>query len=670
MRQSSPADVQPLDVSTVDSYIPGRGHRVLGKLAIPMQHVITAVLSRARDPEPEISHASCQKAVESQAISWEWLPMLTLTSTLGVFVVGYAYNTARNGATGADIFFWFGLLLIFVPSVVRLLSPSALRFERISLLCVSGICLYLVKLMNSPFSFNGFDAMLHWRTADDIIRSRHLFTENTLLPASPFYPGLEIVTNAVVRLSGLNSFYAGTTVIGVARLVMILSLFILYEQITKSARIGGIATILYMANPHFLFFDAQFSYESLALPLATFALATTAYLETLKRDQRWMTFVVWVALGGVVVTHHMTSFVFDAFLVLWAALYTFQRPVRALLSNLAKTTLFTVLISFAWIGLRGNPVLVYLSSYFADAVEELGHVLTGTSQAQQLFATYAGQPLPIWQQVLSLSSLALILLSLPFGLLCFWQRYRYNALACMFGLVSLFYPISYLFRFTNSGAEITGRAAAFLFIPIAYVLSIFIAQFWPMRRLSWKQTSLITCAISVVFLGGTILGVGPPWEYLPGPYLVAADARSIEPEGIQAAIWARSYLGPNNQIATDRTNRLLMSTYGDQNIITALTDNIGVTWVFFSSSLGGNEVSSLRSAKVRYLVVDLRLSQALPSFGVYFEPGEPNTFSHTSPISLQALTKFDTIPKVNRVFDSGDIIIYDVGGLINAHEKP
>jgi hypothetical protein len=251
-------------------------------------------------------------------------------------------------------------------------------------------------------------------------------------------------------------------------------------------------------------------------------------------------------------------------------------------------------------------------------------------------------------------------------LLCLWQRYRHSALAWTFGIATLFYPVSQVFRFTNFGSEITDRAAAFLFIPIACILAIFITQFWPTRRLSKKQTALITGAVSVVFLGGMVLGSGPPWELLPGPYLVAADARSFEPEGIQAALWASSYLGSNNHIATDRTNRLLMGTYGDQRPVTTLEDNVDVTPVFFSTSLGPYEVSILQHAGVRYLVVDRRLSTALPALGFYFEPDEPGAFQHFNPISLQALTKFNTLPEIDRVFDSGDIVIYDVGGLTNA----
>jgi hypothetical protein len=673
IRHSSLMDVQSLDGSAADSHISTLRSKVLGDLPLPLHHVITAVLTRAQDPQPEASptsHTSHRKATGSQAIVWGWLPMLTLTSALGMLSVAYADISARYGATGVEIFFWLGLLVIFVPPLVRLTSPAASRFERISLLCVVGMCFYLVNVLDTPDAFLGHDSLLHARTADDIARSGHLFTENSLLPASPFYAGLEIVTNSLSTLSGLSTHNAGVLVLGIARLVIILSLFLLYELVTKSPRIAGIATMIYMTNPHFLFFDAQFNYEALALPLATFALFAMARHETLKSDGRWMMLTVWIVLGAVVVTHHMTDFVLDALFMLWTLTSVVQRSARLLQVSLAATALFGILMSLAWIGLPGNPVVGYLSSYFGGAFDNLRQVLNSTTSARPLFVSYAGQPTPLWERWMAISSVALITLCLPLGLLCLWRRYRYNALACALGVASLLYPLSHAFRLTTFGSEISDRAAAFLFIPLGFVLAIFITQFWPARRLNRKQTSLIVGAMSVVLLGGVVLGAGQSWQIFQGPYLVAADSRSIEPEGIEAATWARAYLGPNNRIATDRVNGLLMGVYGDQRLVTALGDTVDESPVFFSSTFGPQELSILRDGKVRYLVVDLRLSTGLPYLGFYFEPREPGSFEHTAPIAPEALTKFSTIPQINRVFDSGDVIIYDVGRLIDAPEKP
>lgn len=650
--------------------------KMLKHLPGPLQNIIFAILDRLRDPKPETLLTNDQNVDQPGRIFLGWLPILALTNAWGVLAVAYAYISSRYTTSDVSVYFWFGLLMIFVPSTIRLISPKASRFERIGILCIVGICLYFINVMYSPLYFSGYDEMLHWLTADNIARSGHLFGENSLLPVSPVYPGLEIVSNALSTLSGLNTFYSGIIVIGVARLLMILALFLLYEQIVKSPRVAGLATIIYVTNSHFLFFDAQFAYESLALPLAVFMMFVMARHETLNNERHWMTFVAWIVLGAVVVTHHVTDFIFDGFLILWALIYVFIHFISRHKpnihfssighSNLVLTALFGVLISVVYVIFIGKPVVVYLTSFFAGAFTELGHILNGSSSARQLFVDYGGEQTPLWERIISYASVAIITIALPFGLLCLWERYRSNALVWMFGIVSLIYPLTLAFRFTNSGGEIADRTTAFLFIPLSCILAIFITQFWPTRWLTWKQTTLITGALTIMFLGGVIVGSGPPWSLFPGTYLVSADERSIEPQGIQAAIWARSYLGPNNRIATDRINQLLMGVYGLQRNITGLEDNIEASPIFLSPSLGPNEIAILRSAKIRYLVVDLRLASGLPRLGFYFDPAEPGAFHYTVPIDQERLTKFNNIPQINRVFDSGDIIIYDVGGLINA----
>ena len=51
----------------------------------------------------------------------------------------------------------------------------------------------------------------------------------------------------------------------------------------------------------------------------------------------------------------------------------------------------------------------------------------------------------------------------------------------------------------------------------------------------------------------------------------------------------------------------------------------------------------------------------LPAEGGYY-PGDPDTGKHTAPLPRAGLTKFDGVPGVSRVYDSGDIEIYDMRG--------
>jgi hypothetical protein len=610
---------------------------------------------------------------QEQVIQLGWLPAVTLIGAIGLLIVNYAYSISRIYGMAVlttfslvEALFILGILLMFIPVVVRLLSPRALRFERICLLCVAGLSLYLVQITNSPLHFSGFDEFLHWRTAEDIAQTGHFYQENTLLPVSPYYPGLQIVTNALSSLSGLHIFYSGLIVLGIARLLIMLSLFLLFEQVTHSARVASIATAIYMTNPHFIGFDVQFSYESLSIPIATFMLFILSRLGTIPYKRRIMTLLAWLVLVALAFTHHVTNYVFDGFLLLWGVTYLFQRPMRTHRWVLICTAFFGIVVAVAVTFIPGSPVITYLSSYFGGSLADLAHVFVGTSQARPLFVNDTGLPSPFWNRLLIAASVGIISITLPCGLVVVWLRHRFNGLALMFALAVLAYPLSQLFRFTSFGEEIADRSAAFLFLPIAYIMATFITQYWSTRRINWKNTSFITCALSLVFVGGVILQAGPGLSFLPGPYLVSADNRSVEPQGIQDALWTYSHLNPNNRVATDRINSLLTSVYGHQYAVTHLADNVNVSSLFLDPSVAPSDIHLMQTAHIRYLVVDLRLSTATPLVGIYFESGEPDAGQYTKPLPQSNLTKFDDVFQLNREFDSGNIVIYDVKELTDA----
>src|SRR5262249_9703776 len=198
---------------------------------------------------------------------------------------------------------------------------------------------------------------------------------------------------------------------------------------------------------------------------------------------------------------------------------------------------------------------------------------------------------------------------------------------------------------------------------IAMSLAAFVTQFFPVYTLSVLRRGFLTGIMTFVFLGGIILAAGSNFALLPGPYEAIADARSIEPEGIQAAQWAATHLEDGGLVATDRINQIIMGTYGNRQIATSITTRIDLSSVFLSEQLGPKEIALLRSVHIHYLVVDLRLSQSLPLLGFYYEQTEADAFHHIMPVSITALTKFHYLPNIDRIFDGGDIIIYNVESL-------
>jgi hypothetical protein len=316
-----------------------------------------------------------------------------------------------------------------------------------------------------------------------------------------------------------------------------------------------------------------------------------------------------------------------------------------------------------WLVYAATLTAKYLFPQLGGSLTQLIQLIAGEAVGRELFRSPAGQVSPLWERLSGYTAVVLILLGLPFGLRRIWQNQRDNSLALTLAIGALAYPISLAMRLTERGAEASNRGAAFLFVAIAFVLASWLVEQPFGMRLGQKWLVAACAWATIIFLGGVAVGWPPPWARMPGPYLPAADSRSIEREGLAAAEWTRALLGPDNRLIADRTNRLLMGAYGEQRPVTGYADKVQISQVFFAAQLGPAERQILRAGRVRYLVVDRRLSAGLPSAGVYFERGEVPGNIHTTPINPAALAKFDTLAGVSRLFDSGDIVIYDVAGL-------
>jgi hypothetical protein len=72
-------------------------------------------------------------------------------------------------------------------------------------------------------------------------------------------------------------------------------------------------------------------------------------------------------------------------------------------------------------------------------------------------------------------------------------------------------------------------------------------------------------------------------------------------------------------------------------------------------------MTQAQALAVHYVLVDLRLARSLPASGQYF-PIDPHAGSYTHPLSLRGLTKFDQAPGVDRIYDDGNIVIYNLDG--------
>jgi len=258
---------------------------------------------------------------------------------------------------------------------------------------------------------------------------------------------------------------------------------------------------------------------------------------------------------------------------------------------------------------------------------------------------------------------AVILLGLAVGLMAIWRNFRHDPLAIALALVACVYPFSLLARLTLVGAQVATRLPEFLFLGISFVLAVALARLRSGK--GFFRTPALAAGMALLLVGGVVVGI-PRFARLPGPYLVSADARSVDAEGIGVAQWSRESLGPGNRFVADRVNRVLLASIGRQELVISYVERVPIARLFLSAEVGPRERDIARAARVRYLLIDERLATGLPVVGHYFDRGEERDIGvRTVPISPSVLRKFDGLPGVSRLFDGGNIQVYDIAALVS-----
>ena len=88
-----------------------------------------------------------------------------------------------------------------------------------------------------------------------------------------------------------------------------------------------------------------------------------------------------------------------------------------------------------------------------------------------------------------------------------------------------------------------------------------------------------------------------------------------------------------------------------------LTDGFLYTSPTFTQSAA----QQVQALNIQYALVDQRLSEQLPASGSYF-PVDPNAGTYTHPLPPADLAKFNAVPGIDRIYDSGNIVVYDLMG--------
>ena len=601
-----------------------------------------------------------ERAPEASVFSRVPISVIALSAAIGVLISSMGYADGRAGAgssSGPGIaLYWLGQVLILLPIAGRLISRRQMsNGSTIALIVVLTIAEYLLKVNYSPLGFGFNDEFLHWRGTTNMLESGKLFELNYGLPIGTHYPGIEEVTSALISATGLSVFEAGLVVAGAAHLLYILFLYLAFCVAIRSHRIAGIAILLYYSAPALTSFNSMFIYETLAL--AFFGMCIVAGLrsaiEKSPSDRRRWFIVAVLTIFATVITHHVTSYMLTAFLILVAIAsgVTGSRNTATRFGILATISALSVI---GWIAFIARDTISYFSPTVVGMVASLKNLTNGGSSG----ATSTSSS-PFGNLALEIVGLLLITVLISIGAWQAWKRHRRHP--WIMGMAiggTLGWIASLGIRLgTADGQELAGRAATYIYIPVCVLAALALTRLVkssPVRRFGSVVTAFVVAAVTALVIDGLANGWPPYWERLPGPHLVAAFEASVDPEEVDISNWSLAELGPGWRIASDQGIYPVLIGYGGQDPLQQ------ISWLYATDKWTTALLGQASAQNVQYVETDTRLTKTLSPNGVYF-PGD--TTMPTKPLPLANLTKFNHIQGVARVYDDGTITFYDLVSL-------
>ena len=571
---------------------------------------------------------------------------------IGVLGVAISFYAARSGVSDSQVLFWTGLVAIVAPIAYRLAGSSATRGERIGLCVLLVVALYLMKVLYSPVAFTFSDEYVHAANAERALLTGHLFNENLIISVTEYYPGLASATSAVASLTGLGFFPAGLLVIGAARLVLALALFLLLERLTGSARVAGLGVLIYAGNPNFLFWSAQYAYESLALPL----LIALLYLVAGRRfASRQELLIALILVPAITVTHHLTAYAMTTVLVVVALAALVRREERARWTLLLAA--YAAVVTVGWLVLVASSTRAYLQPVFQGAFESMRDVIGGAGDeaaGRSLFESSEGVVAPVAERIVALAAVGIPFALLPIGLVALARRERPDALVTVLRIAAVGVFAALLLRFAPGAWETGSRASEFLYIGLALVAGVGAERLLEHR---WsRDAALVTAglAASIIVAGGVIAGWAPALR-LPQPFEVRVEGRTIEPAGVEVARWSRQ-LG-RTAVISDVSNARLLEIYALHRAFDSEYPSISA--ILEEPAFPPWQPETLRELGARYVLIDERRAAWDNMAGYFFTPPGVDPDDPDRYFPPEQYEKFERLG-ADRLVDGGFLSLYDI----------
>jgi hypothetical protein len=205
-------------------------------------------------------------------------------------------------------------------------------------------------------------------------------------------------------------------------------------------------------------------------------------------------------------------------------------------------------------------------------------------------------------------------------------------------------------------ADVVYRSWAFLFLGVALYAAIGFRGWLEDPRRSLSTTAAPYLAVAMLLAGALILSDNHAGRFRTTDLHSSDGPEAITDDLVSSAHWLETNSGRFHAVVGDAFSSVSFAVFGLQK-----TD-LWFTWLVFYTDDPSYAQTQIDRIGGEYVVVDLRDARYLPRYNFYFnyaEFFEPQLASSLGQIMpIEDLTKFENMPRLRRVYDNGDILLY------------
>ena len=589
---------------------------------------------------------------------------------VGAALVLWAYQIAPTARIQAyDPIFWAGMLLAYLAVAWRAIAGR----HAVLWLGLLGLFTLLPKLSMSLGGPYSFDEISQFALLRNIVSAGRLFQHTPLLPIGTFYPGLESATAAIHWVTGIPPWGSALILVAVVHCLFPVQVYYIARALSVPHRWAAVAGLVYAANPSFVYGDAIFGYETLALLLML--TIVRLYVEALAAERTgtrtWRqtistALLIAVISFALVVTHHLYSLTGIALLLAgalflkpisgladrkggWRRLFVRWMPVLTLAACLAL-----------WVAFAAPTTVRYVWPWVTQTTSDLVALAGGSRHSGITRTAFSGSTNPTYEVAAAIAAPVMIAVAL----LCAGIRWllkpslRSNFLWSF--VLTAAYLVSLPLTLIGSGAEPAHFSWPSTYLGVALLAAALPLLFELDKRRLWLKCTAATAGaavFAVLLVGNISAGISLDHRF-PGPYQFGSDTLSVTPETLRFAHWVQTHLGSGARVVTDRFTALALTAHADA--VTPMQEAGGGAGLQFASIwyVPGPPAPGLMFAMERqrdeYLAVDVRDAQHTAIFPPLFYTGEPKR------VPLQNITRLAQWPWLRLLYSSQHYRLYKI----------